>query len=661
MLRKIVPVLVASLWVPTVALVAAEGPPPEPVQGEEILFQEVPSVFGASKYEQKAGEAPSSVTIVTAEEIEKYGYRTLADILRAVRGLYVSYDRNYTYLGARGFGRSGDYNTRVLLLIDGHPTNDDIYDSAYFGTEGLVDVSLIQRVEVIRGPSSSLYGTNAFLAVVNVITRSGRDYRGLEAGLDLASYDAYTVGLTYGVRSAEGPELLLSASNYHSDGRRLFFPEYDDPSTNNGMSEGDDGDIARRGFLKIAWADFAVEGGFNYRRKEIPTGSFGTIFDDPRTHTVDERAFLNFKLNREMAGAARLEAVLSYDYYRYDGRYAYAPTAFRDYGYGDWYTAAAQYQFRPGKRHRVISGGEYRYNARMDQGGYDEEPRFDYLEDSRSTDLWAVFVQDEIRLNQRLILNAGVRHDHYETFGGTTNPRVALIAGLPGALSLKAMYGTAFRAPNAYELYYHDSGTSQKANPDLEPETIETYELALERIDPRRGIRMMGSIYRYEIRDLISQVEDPSDLLLVFQNLDRVRAQGVEGEVEARFARILEGRFSYTWQEAEDVSTGEKLVNSPRHLAKANLAASLIQDFLTVGFEGQYVGPRRTVAGPVAGGFTVANLVLVRRDRTGNLEVTAGVYNLFDRRYADPAGAEHLQVSIPQDDRNYRLQLKYRF
>ncbi len=134
-----------------------------PGSDETLLFQDIPSVFGASKYEQKVSEAPSSISIVTAEDIKKYGYRTLADILRSVRSFYISYDRSYSYAGARGFGRPGDYNSRILVLIDGHRSNDNVYDGALLGTEGVIDVDLIDRVEIIRGPGSSLYGSNAFL------------------------------------------------------------------------------------------------------------------------------------------------------------------------------------------------------------------------------------------------------------------------------------------------------------------------------------------------------------------------------------------------------------------------------------------------------------------------------------------------------------------
>src|SRR3989454_11782951 len=182
-----------------------------------ILFQDLPSVFGASKYEQKPSEAPASVSIVTSEEIRKFGYRTLSEILRSVRGFFTTYDRNYSYIGVRGFDRPGDYDTRVLLLLDGHRINDNVYDQASVGTEALIEVDAIERIEIIRGPSSSLYGTNAFLAVINVITRSGRDLKGTEVAATGGSYSTGEARMSYGARFDNGVEAFFGGG-YHDIG-----------------------------------------------------------------------------------------------------------------------------------------------------------------------------------------------------------------------------------------------------------------------------------------------------------------------------------------------------------------------------------------------------------------------------------------------------------
>src|SRR5207247_1263804 len=187
---------------------------------------EVPVVEAASKYRQKTTEAPSSVTIITSDEVKKYGHRTLADVLQTVPGMYVTYDRNYAFLGVRGVNL-GDNNNRVLLLVDGHRLNNSLSDSAYIGTEFILDVDLIDRVEIIRGPGSSLYGNNAFFGVINVITRKGPDMTGIgaEGSGEIGSFDTWKGRATWGSKFENGLEMLLSGSFYSSDGQdRLYYP-----------------------------------------------------------------------------------------------------------------------------------------------------------------------------------------------------------------------------------------------------------------------------------------------------------------------------------------------------------------------------------------------------------------------------------------------------
>jgi outer membrane receptor for ferrienterochelin and colicins len=155
-------------------------------------------VYSASKHMQSTSDAPSSVTVITTDEIQKYGYRTLADILETVRGFYITYDRDYTFVGVRGFGRLGNWNSSILLLIDGHRINDNVLGDGFVGPEFLVDLDLVDRVEIISGPSSSLYGAQAFLAVINVITRKGPQLKGVELSFEPSSYGTYQERASYG-------------------------------------------------------------------------------------------------------------------------------------------------------------------------------------------------------------------------------------------------------------------------------------------------------------------------------------------------------------------------------------------------------------------------------------------------------------------------------
>ena len=227
--------------------VAAQTTKPQPdvldMSLEDLMKVEIDSVFGASGYQQKVNTAPASITIITADEIQRYGYQTLADILRNVPGFYVTNDRNYSYLGIRGFGRTGDYNSRVLLLVDGHRINDNIFDQALIGTEFPLDIDLIDRVEVIRGPNSTQYVASAFLAVINVITKSTRKQDGLTASGEVASYGTYRSRLTYGHEFNDGLGMVVSGSYYDSAGPgRLFFPAFDSPASNNGIAQNVDSD-----------------------------------------------------------------------------------------------------------------------------------------------------------------------------------------------------------------------------------------------------------------------------------------------------------------------------------------------------------------------------------------------------------------------------------
>jgi iron complex outermembrane receptor protein len=622
-------------------------------------------VFGASRYEQKTTEAPSSVSIVTSREIRKYGYQTLADIIRAQRGFYINYDRNYSYMGARGFLRPGDYNSRILLLIDGHRTNDALYDSAGIDTSFILDVDLIDRVEFIRGPSSSLYGSNAFFGVINVITKTGKAYQGAELSGEAGSFEMYKARATYGNRGKGGIQGVVSGTWYDSEGDdRLFFPEFNDPLTNNGVAEDADGDKYYSFFTTLSWHDFTLQGAYNERDKVIPTAPWETFFNDNRTMTRDGLAYVVLKYDRYFGRGWNVQAKASYNHYWYDGDYVYDwnedpldpfLVVNRDEADGKWVGGEVMFRKKMWETHKLAFGVEYRNNFQLDQKNYDPvDPPEIYLDDKRDSDFWALFVQDEIEIFEGLMLSAGVRFDHYSTFGGTANPRIALIANPFPSSTFKLLYGRAFRAPSAYELYYNDGDVTQKANTDLDPETIDTYELVYEQT-LGNSIRGTASGFYYKIEDLITQVVDPADDVLVFRNVDAVESYGATIEFEGRWANGFEGRASYTYQETEDKGTGQELENAPKSLAKFNLTAPIFKDKLFGAAEAQYTGSRKTFQGSRAGGFWVANLTLTSARLWDRVALSVSVYNLFDKEYGDPASTEHLQDVIEQDGRTFRV------
>jgi len=624
---------------------------------EELMNIQVATVFGASKYEQKVTEAPSSISIVTADEIRKYGYRTMADIIRSQRGFYATYDRNYSYMGVRGFGRPGDYNSRVLILMDGHRLNDNVYNSGLIGTEGILDVDLVDHVEIIRGPSSSLYGTSAFFGVVNIITRRGRDLGGVEVSGSAASFGTYAGRLSYGNAFQSGPEVLLSGSVYDSKGQDLFFQ-------GKGWSRDSDYDSAGNFFTEASFRDFTLTGAYVARKKGVPTGSYDTVFNNSDTFTKDERGYIELKYEHSFSGLADITARVSYDSYKYDADYIYdwadpgdPPdlVANKDYAKGQWWSAGLQINKTLFEKHRIIAGLDFEDNFQQDQGNYD---RAVYLDDERSSTNWALYLQDEYRILSNLILNAGVRYDHYDTFGGTTNPRIALIYSPFAKTTAKLLYGSAFRAPNVFELYYDDGGVKLKSNPQLEPEEIKTYEIVLEQYLGEH-FRMTATGFNYRIKDLISQ--QPEGDLLIFRNVENIDARGVELEVEGKWDNGLRGRLSYSYQDVKDKDKDRGISNSPNHLAKLNVIIPLLKEKIFAGTEIQYMSSRTTVDGKKVDDFFITNVTLFSQNLIKGLDASVSIYNLFDKRYRDPVGAEITNNYVEQDGISIRMKLTYKF
>jgi iron complex outermembrane receptor protein len=669
-LRALASATVASL---ACASVLADGGDLDALSLEQLMDMNVHVVYGASKYEQRVTQAPSSISIVTAEDIRRFGYTNLADVVRGVRGLYVTNDRNYTYVGVRGFLRPGDYSTRVLLVIDGHRMNDNVYDSGSVGLESMLDVELIDRVEIIRGPSSSLYGSSAFLGVINVITKRGRGVDGAEIGIDTASYDTQKFRATYGKSFDNGLDWLVSFDHYASDGMNFYYPELDprisnNPlAANNGVARGLDDEEAAKFFSSVSYGEFAASLYLSDRHKRIPTASFESVFGDSREMTDDMRGYLELSYQHAFSDQVRLNARASYDSYRYEGDFPmdYALLGEGDYAAilrdemrGDWLSSEVQLTLQPTDRYTFVMGTEYRANLREYQASYDQvEPRIYYVDRDDTSAVVGGFGQVEAKLRRDFSLTAGLRYDYYgQSFGGTTNPRLAAIYNPSPSSAIKALYGEAFRAPNPYERHYN---AEQAKHPLLRPETIDTYELVYERYF-NSTYRLSLSGYSYRIDGLITQVAT-ADAEPYFENLDDVRARGVELELEGSYENGTVLRGSWTLQRAEVIGTKLELTNSPRQLGKLSASAPVLNSKLFANLELQYNGDSLTLARTRSPAFWITNFTLNTHDRWSKVELTAGIYNAFDEDRPFPGAEEHAQTLLQQEGRTYGAEVVVRF
>lgn len=639
------------------------GEPDQILNEEAMLLGETPIVYSAAKYEQKITEAPAAITIITADQIRKYGYRSLHQVLQSVPGFFISNDRLYDYLGIRGFNRPADFNSRFLLLVDGHRLNDAMFDQGPIGTDSPIDVDLIERVEVVRGPSSSLYGTNAFFGVLNVITKRGRDIKGVEGSWENASYTSNKGRVTYGQKLSNGLEFIASGSYLYSVGQEnLFYPEFNTPATNNGIAHRMDQDTFQNFFAKVSYGDFTLQGGYVGRKKGIPTAAFGTVFNNGRDAAVDRRGYVDLKYQRVFMNQLTIRGRLYYDTYYFRQDYLLNPVPVPPAQDIAMATEQAGGELTLVKRlfekHKVTLGGEFRSQFRMDQSNTGPLPPQTYLIDNRTSNIGAVYFQDEFVITDRLILNAGLRYDHYSTFGGTVNPRTGLIYTWRDTTA-KLLYGRAFRAPNPFQQFNIVSNAS-KPNPDLEPEIINTYELVLEQYIGHH-LRGSASAYYYEIDKLIDQVLDPSDNLLVYRNGNKITAKGLELTVEGKWPSGWDGRVSYAIQEARDSASDQLLTNSPQHLVKGNLIIPLFRDKVFGSLETRYMSSRLTLSGNSAKSVFLTNVTLFTQRLLPGWEFSAQVNNLFDYHYSDPTSGQHVQDLILQDGRTYWLKLKYHF
>jgi len=255
---------------------------------DDLLHVEVQS---ASRYAQPLADSPASVTVIDQEELHRQSYRNLAEALSSMPGVYVSNDRDYSYLGVRGFNRPGDYNSRILLLTDGARRNDALYDQAQIGNESPIEIDWVKRLEFVSGPASAVYGANAVFGIVNAVMLDGGDINGTRLTLDTGSGHSSRLGLLAGQRVDSEHEWFFALAAYGARGNDLYFPEFDN-GTSNGWARGLDGEEYQKAYGKFRFGNWRLSANLSSRDKNLPNAPFLTAFGEPGTHTVDHHALI---------------------------------------------------------------------------------------------------------------------------------------------------------------------------------------------------------------------------------------------------------------------------------------------------------------------------------------------------------------------------------
>jgi outer membrane receptor for ferrienterochelin and colicins len=625
---------------------------------EDLLKEKVQT---ASKYDQNVAEAPASIAIVSAEDIKRYGYRTLDEIFFSLAGFYISYDRNYSYLGVRGFGRPTDYNNRILLLVNGLRMNETIFGLALFETAFGIDMADIERVEVIRGPGSSLYGTSAMLAVINVITKNGLGKPGLSVSAETGSYGRRKATASYGQTLKNGMDIFVSARWADIKGQNLYFPEYDTPETGHGVARDLDGDRFNGAFAAFEYKGFRFQGYSSRRQKDIPTGSWGVDFNAPSTYSLDTQRFLEFTYDRKISSKFRLTGRGYFNEYLYEETYPIDGIAYKDEAKNRLWGGEIKAVWDPASNNRLILGLEYRNNY-QDFYRY-SRPEFDYFGGNFPLNIYSFYGQDEWHLSRALSLTLGFRYDRYSTSDEYLAPRAAMVFHAARDVTFKLLYGEAFRAPSIYEKYYYDDtgngGYKQKVNPLLTGEKIRTFELVVEH-DLGAGLLGTISLYSFRMKGLIDLIQDSTDGFYEYKNIRQVEAAGFELGLRARLNNGWQGYANYSYQMARNESDDLKITNSPTHLAKAGLSFPMLRTF-QLGVQALYESARRTVYGTKTDPFLLVHVNLVSKPICNHLGFSIRIINLFDQAYRYPGGLEHRMDAILQDGRHWIFRLEYTF
>ncbi len=638
---------------------SAEGSVSSNELGELSLQQliDIP-VYAASRREQTVSEAPAAVTVITHDDIQKYGYRSLGQALASVPGFFISDDRGYKYVGVRGVGLPSDYNSRVLFLLNGLPLNDKYYDGFYIElTPDLLDA--VDRIEVVKGPASALYGSSALFGIVNIITRKGADVNGTMISGAADSNPSGRGVFTYGNQFPNGLDVMLSGHYEENKGQEnIDFGQF-------GKAHDADGRHLADAFLSAQYQDWFVQLWYADRKKTIPTGQFGTIVGDDRTTTEDSWYLAEVRWQHELSDNKTLMLRAYYEDYPYRGTYAYADpvqTLGTETTLDRWLGYEAQFNWQPIEKHRLTLGALYEYHWTDLKGHYVDDTgavSFVYPGTQDDFSYYAFYAQDEFHFLPPLTLTVGGRYDAYpEDSQSRFTPRAALVWKATGQTTVKLLYGQAFRTPSQYESTYPAGSGTGVANPNIKPEQITTYELVAEQ-DFRHGLFGRLSVFHNEVTDLIAaQVQNLTQN--IFENAFSVRTTGVEAELNKRFANGVRGFVNGTWQHS-DFSAGPA-INSPEWIANLGVITPIIGEKLSASLRENFVSDRPTrVAGLDAEDAFITTVTLRSENALPHWTFLLSVENLFDQHYGVPSSADGTVDVIPQAGRVIWFRATYKF
>lgn len=657
--------------------------------------------------------APATATVISASEIQAMGARNLNEVLETVPGLHVSLSslsRLDSVYSIRGIHTG--LNPQVLLMLNGVPVQYNVQGGR--PTLFRLPITSIERVEVIRGPGSAVYGADAYAGVINVITKDAGAIDVTRMGGGVGSFNTRDLWLqTAGEWNEIG--IALSVAYQESDGDKERMVSSDLQSGLD-VALGTDASLAP-GELSTRYqlldTHLAVTSErmqlnlWNWHSKDAGVGAGAAQALDPigrddsdlwlgdftyhfngDTSVWDNSirvSYLNYQQESQFVLLPPGTELLigndgNIDFQNFVGLVAFPDGLLGQPGgfaedtqvdlvsiFNGWDThrirvaLGSRYQslqpsekknFGPG----VIDGTESVVNGVLTDVG--DTPNI-FLDDSARR-IRYVSVQDEWQLARDLQFTAGVRHDDYSDFGTTTNPRMALVWTASNELTTKLLFASAFRAPSFTEQFSKNNPVSL-GNPDLEPEQIDTTELSFAYSFNPDLIASL-TLFEYEAKDMIEFIQDENSTTKTADNARDQDGSGFELELNWKPSSALYFSTSYSQQDARDASTDAAIPDAPGQQLKANINWEFSPRWFVHG-QLNWVGDRQRKVTDLRADisdYTLVNATLRRKNITPNLDVSLALRNLTDEDAREPSSGE-IADDYPLESRSIWLELRYSF
>ncbi len=602
-------------------------------------------VITASKMEEHVDKTIATTTVITQNDIQHIGARNLLDVLRLVPGIGITQNqiglREIEVRGVKTF-----LSEKVQIMLNGHPLDHNLQNAGSTWVYDDLPVDTIKRVEVVRGPGSALYGANAFLAVINIITQNAKDLNGVQTSAGWGSFDTQQYRASWGKQFDNSAEAALHFNFTDTNGINSSIPA--DSLSVQGLNSAAPGKSQlTEGRYDLEWQlgyqDFKLDGRY-INKKEGTFFGASSILSDDRTRQDYNDYFLRLSRTWKIHDKFSIDTQIFHDSYSADNTWQTAPTQFIRTGFQDTRTGGeVQANYHISDAQTLISGFSY---ATEQQGGLIDESGPDPVHltptlassEERTRRRWGVYIEDVWDPLKNVRMTLGARYDRYSDFGGTFNPRMGFNWEFIKNYSLKFSYGTAYRAPAFGELSLINNPVLL-GNPALKPEEVKTFETGII-AHPVAGLTAQATYYHSAINQLILQTFGQTTLLR-YDNNGSWLAEGVELETRYDFDGNWQGSYvsaNYVLQHSTQLN--RQLADVPRH--RTNLTANWAFDNTWSSFAHVLIKDS-TLRNPGdtrndVPGYALFDMGLLGKNMFGKkVDISFNVYNVFDKRYYDPA------------------------